>query len=152
MRENSSGGKDSIETSYYIKLSSGFVSACQPNRRNLSEIKMEKFSSCVDLGLDVVEQEVKTEELEVDREQYKTYSTSPETEIKTKEVIVNETLDQRIDTQTTRFIKIEDEGKEDKFMGDQCSFETSNLRNLKTHVDTFHRNILFPCVSCYTQG
>ena len=84
MRENSSGGKDSIETSYYIKLSSGFASACQPNRRNLSEIKMEKFSSCVDLGLDVVEQEVKTEELEVDREEYSTYSTSPKQRLKQK--------------------------------------------------------------------
>ena len=45
---------------------------------------MEKFSSCVDLGLDVVEQEVKTEELEVDREEYSTYSTSPKQRLKQK--------------------------------------------------------------------
>ena len=45
------------------------MSAGQPKRRNSIEIKLEKFSSCVDLGLDVVEQEVKTEELEVDTEE-----------------------------------------------------------------------------------
>ena len=50
---------------------------------------MEKFSSCVDLGLDVVEQEVKTEELEVVTEEYSTYPISPEPEVETKEVIGN---------------------------------------------------------------
>ena len=61
-------------------------------------------------------------------------------------------LDYRIVTQTNHFIKLEDEGEEDKFMGDQCSFDTINLRFLKTHADTFHKNIIFPCDSCDTQG
>ena len=43
---------------------------------------MEKFSRCLDLGLDVVAQEVNTEE-------YSTYPISPETEVETKEVIGN---------------------------------------------------------------
>ena len=72
------------------------VSAGQPKRRNSMEIKLEKFSSCVDLGLEVVEQEVKTEELEGDTEEYLTYQTSPETE-------VNEILDQRMNSETKHF-------------------------------------------------
>ena len=97
---------------------------------------MEKFSLCLDLGLDVVAQEVNTEELEVDTEEYSTYPISPETEVETKEVIGSRMLDQRMNTKTKHFIKREDEG-EDKFLGEQCSFDTSNLKNLKTHADTF---------------
>ena len=55
--------------------------------------------------------------------------------------------DQRINTKTEHSIKCEDEG-EDKFLGEQCSFDTSNLKNLKTHADTYHRNVMFPCDSC----
>ena len=56
-------------------------------------------------------------------------------------------LDQRINAETKHSIKREVEG-EDKFLCGQCSFETSNLRNLKTHADTYHRNVRFPCDSC----
>ena len=46
---------------------------------------------------------------------YSTYTTSPEREGKTTEVIGNKMLDQRINTKTKLFIKREVEG-ENKFM------------------------------------
>ena len=56
-------------SSYCVQLPSVVVPAGRPKRRNSTDIKLEKFSRCVDLGLGVVEQEVKTEELEVDTEE-----------------------------------------------------------------------------------
>jgi len=62
-------------SSYCIKLSSLVVST-DNHIKNLSEIKLEKFSLCLYLRLDVVVQEVNTEELEVDTEEYSTYPIS----------------------------------------------------------------------------
>ena len=113
------------KSSYCIKLSSVVVSVAQPNCKDSSEIKLEKYS-CLDLGLDVVEQEVKTEELEVDTEEYSTYPISPKTEVNSNEMIVNKMLEQRTNTEMNNFLKSKDEGGEDKFLCDQCSFETRN--------------------------
>ena len=75
-------------SSYCIKMSSLVVSTGQPTKL-LSEIKLEKISLFLDLGLNVVAQEVITEELEVDTEEYSTNPITPETDVETKEVIGN---------------------------------------------------------------
>ena len=69
---------------------------------------------------------VKAEESEVDREEYSTYPTSPETEVKTKEVIVSEMLDQRINTGLKYLIKRKIRG-EKKFICDSSSAASRQL-------------------------
>ena len=86
------------------------------------------------LGVDVVDQTIKTEDLDDYSQEYLACPTSPETEVKTKEVIVSEMLDQRINTGLKHFIERKF-GGENKFICDSSSAASSQL----TQTSTSHR-------------
>ena len=127
--------KDVGDSSYCIKLPMGVPTALSTSRIS-SEIQLEKFSSC-QYGLDVVEQEVKTE---------KDVQVGLEQEVESEGVDENVNFDQLCCTKTLNF-KQEDE-VEKLILCEQCSFQTNRLRNLKNHIDIVHEKIRFLCDRC----